>query len=68
MLDRFEDKHGTYDEILDKYLHWSSKVSPDAKKEANKYNRLLGKHDKLVWLVMGYHIGIKEKEKEGRIS
>jgi len=70
MLDRFEEKHGGYEEILDNYLIWACRVNKHnnkAKREADRYQQLLRKHDKLIWLVMGYNEGIKAV-KEGKVS
>ena len=69
MLNKFEEKHGDYDRLINQYIRWSrladmNKSSEKAQKEAKRYDRLLRNHDKLIWAVMGYHEGLKEAKRK----
>lgn len=70
MLERYEEKYGTWDEILDNYIaakhsnRWMDKDKEEDKKAAKKYDSQMRHIDKLVWCVMGYHMGLKATSKE----
>lgn len=69
MLERFEDRHGDYDHLVDQYLRWQSIAERNqhhtqAQSEAKRYDRLLRHHDKLIWAVMGYNEGLKAAKRK----
>lgn len=66
-LDRFEDKHGTYDELIDKYLtskHWDNDGKEYVTPETTKYLKLLEQHRILIALYTGYAMALRDIENE----